>query len=273
MMNENIKKLHKINIETLKEVLQVCDSFKLNYYMLGGTMLGAIRHKGFIPWDDDIDIGMPRAHYEKFLDIAPQHLNKRLKIRNFKTDPSYHYYITRVLDTNTKVIEIRHKHENNYTHAAIDIFPLDGTPNNKILRKIFIFRVMMHRAMMSLHYKDTIIINANRNPFETLFLKLITKLPTEKIFNANKQKFIIDSLLKRYDMNTSYYSGNLMGAYRTKELFPTSVYGNKSYKFENINLRGIEDFDYYLSQLYGEYMKLPPENQRKIHYELIDLKP
>ena len=153
---KDIDLLHQIDLKILKEILKICDKYKLVYYMIGGTMLGAIRHKGFIPWDDDIDLGLPRDDYEKFLEVAPKELSANLKLVNYKTDSNYQYYITRILDLNTEVIEERIGNNNKYTHASIDIFPIDGTPNNFILRKIYFFRVMYHRALMSLCYKDSI---------------------------------------------------------------------------------------------------------------------
>ena len=79
---ENIERLHQIDIEIVKEVVKICDKHNLLYYMIGGTMLGAIRHKGFIPWDDDVDLGMPREDYEEFLKIASKELPDYLKIVN-----------------------------------------------------------------------------------------------------------------------------------------------------------------------------------------------
>ena len=271
-MTENIKKLHQVNLQILTEVLDIIDSNNLLYYMLGGTMLGAIRHKGFIPWDDDIDIGMPRKDYELFLEIAEKKLPEYYKIINYKTDLDYHYYITRVQDVRTKVIEKRFKHENKTTHASIDIFPIDGTPNNSIMRKIYFFRVLMHRAMMSLHYKDGIDLDRKRSSFEKFYLNILLKLPTDKMFNAYNQKCIIDKLLKKHEMWRSKFSGNIMGAYRTKEIVPTFYYGQDSFfQFEHLKLRGVEYYDKYLHQLYGNYMQIPPENCRKIHFEIIEI--
>lgn len=271
-MNNDIKELHRLELCIAQDFIKICDTHRLKYYMLGGSMLGAIRHKGFIPWDDDMDFGMPRKDYEKFIKIAPNLLNKRLKLINYKTDPEYHYYITRIQDTQTKVIETRFEHEGKYTHASIDIFPLDGSPNNPLLRKIFFTRIMMHRAMMSLHYKDSIDPERKRGLVEKLVLALLKTLPTDKMFDAYKEKEIIDKLLKQQDMTKAKISGNIMGAYRTREMIPTDWYGEDSfYEFEGIKLRGLKEYDKYLSHLYGDYMKMPPEGDRKTHFKIIQV--
>ena len=217
---DNIDLLHQVDMEIVKEVVRICDQYGLMYYMLGGTMLGAIRHKGFIPWDDDVDLDMPRNDYEKFLEIASDELSSHLKIVNYRTDPKYQYYITRVLDTQTKVIEERIGNDSKYTHASIDIFPIDGTPNNRFLRKIYFLRVLYHRALMSLCYKDSIDRKRKRSFGEKVFLWIMERLPIEKITTPYKQKCIIDRLLRSQDVNKSKYIGNIMGAYRTREIVP-----------------------------------------------------
>lgn len=273
-MKSNIDRLHEADLSIVKEVVKICDENNLKYYMLGGTQLGAIRHKGFIPWDDDIDLGMPRKDYETFLKIAPSLLSKTLKIVNYKTDPDYHYYITRILDVESKVIETRYAHEGKFTNLSIDIFPLDGSPNNPLLRKIFFFRIMAHRAKMSLHYKDGIDPDRKRGLAERIMLAFLKLFPTDKMFDAYKEKDRIDKLLKKYDIWDSEVSGNIMGAYRTKEMVPTEWLGGKDgvyYDFEGIKLRGFKEYDKYLSHLYGDYMQLPPEGSRKIHFKLIEI--
>ena len=184
----NIDLLHKVDMDIVKEVIRICDVHGLKYYMLGGTMLGAIRHQGFIPWDDDIDLGMPRNDYEKFLELAPSELPEYMKIVNYRTDPKFQYYITRVLDTDTKVIEERIGNDSKYTNASIDIFPVDGTPNNSLLRKIYFFRVLYHRALMSLCYKDSIDRKRKRSKKEKLLLWIMERIPVEKLTTPYKQK-------------------------------------------------------------------------------------
>jgi len=270
---DNIDLLHQVDMEIVKEVVRICDQYGLMYYMLGGTMLGAIRHKGFIPWDDDVDLGMPRNDYEKFLEIASDELSSHLKIVNYRTDPKYQYYITRVLDTQTKVIEERIGNDSKYTHASIDIFPIDGTPNNRFLRKIYFLRVLYHRALMSLCYKDSIDRKRKRSFGEKVFLWIMERLPIEKITTPYKQKCIIDRLLRSQDVNKSKYIGNIMGAYRTREIVPAQYYGKgKYYQFEDMQLRGLEMYHEYLTHTYGDYMQLPPEDKRKTHFKIIEIR-
>ena len=268
----NIERLHEADMAIVKEVIKLCDDNHLAYYALGGTMLGAIRHRGFIPWDDDIDLGMPRKDYERFLEIAPERLSSHLRLVNYKTDSDYHYYITRIQDTQTKVMENRYEAEGTYTHVSIDIFPLDGSPNNKLCRRIHYLRIMVHRAMMALHYKNGIDRERKRGMAERMLIRIATLLPTDKIFNAYRQKQQIDRILKKYPMESSEVSGNIMGAYRTVEMIPTEWYGKDAYyPFEDIQIRGIKEYDKYLTHLYGDYMQLPPVGARKIHFRIVEI--
>lgn len=268
----NIDRLHQVDLNIVKEVVKLCDHHGLKYYMLGGTMLGAIRHQGFIPWDDDIDLGMPRADYERFLKIVPEELSDHLKVINYRTDPNYHYYITRVQDTETKVEEERMGDDTKYTHASIDIFPIDGTPNNALLRKVYYFRVLYHRALMSLCYKDSIDRKRKRGKAEQLLLWIMERIPVEKLTTPYKQKEKIDKLLRNQKIEGAKYIGNIMGAYRTREIVPTEFYGEgKMYQFEDIYLRGLDMYDEYLTWTYGDYMQLPPEDKRKTHFKILEI--
>ena len=268
----NIELLHKVDMDIVKEVVRVCDAHNFKYYMLGGTMLGAIRHKGFIPWDDDIDLGMPRDDYEAFLELAEKALPAYLKVVNYRNDPNYQYYITRVQDTQTRVVEERIGNDNKYTCASIDIFPVDGTPNNPILRKIYFFRVLYHRALMSLCYKDSIDRKRKRSKKEKLLLWIMERIPVEKLTTPYKQKCKIDKLLRSQKVEGSAYIGNIMGAYRTREIVPADYYGEGAYyPFEDIQLRGMAKAEAYLTFTYGDYMRLPPEDQRKTHFKILEI--
>jgi lipopolysaccharide cholinephosphotransferase len=268
----NIRILQLIELDILKEIVTICDANDFKYYIIGGTFLGAIRHKGFIPWDDDIDIAMPRSDFEKFLNIASSKLPEYIKIENFITNPEYQYYITRVQNTNTKIIEKRIGNAQKWTHASVDIFPIDGTPNNKYLRKWHYLKVLTHRMLMSLCYKDSIDRDRKRSFCERLFLKIMENLPIEKFFNANKKKAKIDNFLKKQKVDSSNYVGTIMGAYRTKEIVPKVYFGvGAFYDFEGLKLRGPSMYNEYLTHIYGDYMKIPPTESQKNHYEIVEL--
>lgn len=268
----NIEQLHKVDLYIVKNVVEICDKYNLKYYMLGGTMLGAIRHKGFIPWDDDIDLGLPRKDYERFLELSKSELKEPLKLVNYKTDEKYHYYITRILHTKTKVVEERIEDINKYTNASIDIFPIDGTPNNYFMRQLYFFRVLYHRALMSMCYKNSIDKKRRRGFYEKVLLKIMSLIPIEKLTTPTIEKNKIDELLKKQDVSKSKYIGNIMGAYRTREIVPKEYYGEgKYYKFEDLELRGLERYDDYLKYTYGDYMKIPPQEQQKTHFKILEL--
>jgi len=271
-MSNNIRALQLVELDILNEIVAICDANNLKYFIIGGTFLGAIRHRGFIPWDDDIDIAMPRNDYERFLNIADSKLSKHIKIENFITNPEYQYYITRVQNTNTKVIEKRIGNAQKWTHASVDIFPIDGTPNNKYLRKWHYFNVLTHRMLMSLCYKDSIDRERKRSFKENLLLKIMEKLPIEKFFNATKEKQKIDKLLKSQKIDNSNFIGTIMGAYRTREIVPKEYFGDGTfYEFEKFKYRGPFMYNEYLTHMYGDYMKIPPAESQKNHYEIVEL--
>ena len=268
---DSIRDLQMIDLEILKEVIRICEKIKTKYYVIGGTFLGAVRHKGFIPWDDDIDIAMPREDYEKFLEAANTELNSKYKVLNYRTDPDFHYCITRLVDTTKEVIEKRDRTKKSF--VAIDIFPIDGTPNNKILRKLYYFNIMKHRAILSLCYKENIDKERKRKKSEKILIAILTKIPFNKIFSARKEKIIIDKKLSKQDIKKSNNIGTIMGAYRTREIVPKEYFGKGAYyDFEDIKVMGPEMYDEYLTHMYGDYMTIPKNVDRKTHYEIVKVK-
>lgn len=264
-MQYSIKDIQKIDLDMCKEILKIFEKYKLRYYIIGGTFLGAIRHKGYIPWDDDMDIAMPRKDMEKFFEVAEKELPKNLKLITFENDKHYRYYLPRIVNLDTEIVEERYAHLNEKSNIFIDIFPIDGTPNNKLLRQIHYFKILFNRMLVSWYYIESIEPNRKRSKMEKILIFLGKILPTKKMINPKKRLRKIDNQLKKYKMEDCKYSGTIMGAYRVREIVPTEYFGKPTkYKFEDIYLTGPEKYDEYLTHMYGDYMKIPDD--KKTHY-------
>lgn len=261
-----LKDLQYKELEMLKTMLPIFEKYNIRYFLLGGTFLGAVRHNGFIPWDDDIDIGMPRPDYEKFIEIADKELPEYLKVVSFKKDLDYNKYFIKVINKNISFIR-EDTIEQKETNLWIDIFPLDGLPNNKIIFKVHKLKLMYRRLMLQYSvFKTGVNIKKKRSFIEGWLIKfgyVFTKLVH---LNPKKQLLKLEKLMMKYDYVSSKNVINFMGAYKFKEMFPKSYYDNFSmYNFEGIKLPAPTNYDAVLRQMYGDYMKLPPMDQRFSH--------
>lgn len=262
----NFRDLQLAELSILQEFLKICEKYHLRYFMLGGTFLGAIRHKGFIPWDDDIDIGMPRQDYEKFI-LLSNKLPQNLGILNFKTTEKYDNYIIKIIDKSIKFKRTDTLNENKIFNLWIDIFPLDGMPSNYFSMKIHKFKLLFTRLLLQYSkFKTGVNIKKKRNFLESLLIKfgfIFTKFIK---LDSKKQLYKLDKLLKKYDYESSKFVVNFMGAYKFKEMFEKKIYDETAeYEFEDLRLIAPKNYDKVLTQMYGDYMKLPDENQRFSH--------
>ncbi len=255
-------------LSVMRDVADIFQKLEIPYYMQGGTMLGAVRHKGFIPWDDDIDIGVPRADYERFLQEIPAYLPENLELRTYWDESDHHYYFARIVDKRYKIkrmgsMEVR------YENVWIDIFPLDGMPNNAIARHWHEICLLIHRAKYHIACLEKVNIKRpGRALIERIIIKVaaVTRMP--KWFNARRELDKVDRLLKKYPLAQSDYIVNFMGqtSYHFNELFRKEVYGKTTYyPFEDMRLPGPEKYDAYLTSLYGDYMEPPRVEDRNAH--------
>lgn len=273
-------KLQEAELNIVKEIIKLCEKHSIKYYIVGGTLLGAVRHKGFIPWDDDIDIAMLRPDYEKFIEIAKKELPKNLILDYYKfhkNEKNYNtYYMARVEDSKVKLISKVAEVER-ILNAWVDIFPLDGLPKNRI--KCFFHKIRLLYLRAALRYSQfskIVTKNAqNKDIIMRLLIKIGKVINFEKIYNKDKVLEKIDKNLKKYSCEGSKEIINFAGAcksYKFVELFPKYIYDEtSSYKFEDIYLKGPKNYDYVLSHHYGNYM-IPPsdDNKNKHQTEVIE---
>lgn len=240
----------------LKIFHKICIENNLAYYMIGGTFLGAVRHQGFIPWDDDIDVGMPRDSYEKFLELAPSVLPSNLKIFSRGVGKEeYDLYFVKLCDITTTLIEdgLGEKTMGIY----IDLFPLDGFSKSIRFLKIKYFPYKFHKYLL--------LLNAFKKEWDNFFLRItneiIRKFDNKKIYTRG------NNLLRRKSFHTNQYGGNIIGAWEEKEIMNKNYFGTPVlYKFEQYYFLGPQMADEYLKALYGNYMQLPPKENQKSHH-------
>ena len=251
---DGLRELQLTELQILKDIFPFLESNRISYFALGGTMLGAVRHQGFIPWDDDIDIGVPREDYERLLLLRDQ-LPRHLELTSYLEDPAYEKYFVRIVDRRIALRSDRTVITQTIP-AWIDIFPLDGLPNRPFLRKLHEKRILFARMVFNLSRFDEIVDTkrANRPAAEKMLVRCAEKFPLQKLVSWKAGYRIIDRALKSCPYASSNYNVNAMGAYRMREAFDKKVFGDGAlYPFEDIQIRGPADCEAYLTQLYGDW--------------------
>lgn len=266
--DHSLNETQRYIMQVLHCVIDILDELEIPYYMQGGTMLGAIRHRGFIPWDDDVDLGIPRASYERLLKEVSSRLPENLELRTYEDETDHHYYFARIVDTRYQIRRMGSLEER-LENIWVDLFPLDGMPNGSFARAVHKLRLTWVRLKYHLSCLKKVNIRRPGRPLvERIIIRLAILTQVGKLFNTRRQLDKMDQLLKKYPPEQSDWLVNFMGqtSYRFNELFRKEVYGKKTmYDFEDMQLAGPEHYDIYLKSLYNDYMTPPRESDRNAH--------
>ena len=264
------------NNETQRRLLSMlawfhefCVKNEIRYYIVGGTMLGAARHKGFIPWDDDIDVGIPRKDYEKLLQHKQKLIpsNCKYQIESYLDgNRDFEYIFAKLYDVTTTLVENRRKHPKRGLY--IDVFPLDGIGED---REDAIKNYKIIKWKLNLHAVTTCEIRKGRDWLKNFAVLLAHMIPDCLLFN-HKLIASINKECKKRDFDTQKYVGNLVGNWREKEIMPREFFGTPTiYEFENLHVYGVQDYDNYLESLYHNWRQLPPEEKRKSEHDYLSI--
>ena len=254
------QEIRSIEIRILKEIDAICTAHSVRYSLQYGTLLGAVRHQGFIPWDDDVDICMPREDYERFVSIVKSGLETPtwLEILDSSRD-DYYLPFAKVIDNRT--IAKMGSSESEYG-IWVDVFPVDYVPQNEFLRKccINICCIMRELTISTItalpssetrarHWLRRRILNRIGNIIGKRNVCLLT-IKTMTLFSARKTDYV----------------ACLFPNYRYRELFQyDTLFGQTDLLFEGLSLKGPAEYDVVLKQIYGNYMALPPVEMRQTH--------
>jgi lipopolysaccharide cholinephosphotransferase len=258
LSKDQLRQLQLTELEMLVEVDRICKKCNIRYNIIAGTLLGAVRNGGFIPWDDDADIAMLRAEYERFRVACKTELDAtRFEFQDHRNTKGYRWGYGKIRRKGTLFLREYQEHMPYFQGAFIDVFPLDGVSDNYCLRTIKNFECFCVRKILWAKVGKI----AERNYIKKKVYEILDRIPEEKVFryyhlmvkNANKKKSRMVRILMFPTPNAEW------GYYRS--WYETSA----DIVFEGVTFQGIKDYDGYLSFKFGDYMELPPMEERKVH--------
>ena len=267
---EQLKKMKALELDMLRSFVDICDQLSLRYYLVGGTLLGAVRHQGFIPWDDDIDVAMPRQDYEVCLREGQKYLPEYYFLQCLDTDRAYAMNFAKIRDSRTTFVEYAVRKFPMNHGVFIDIFPLDYYPDGEKEQK----KMDFHQKIFKYRTRAAVEVpKAARHSFPVeLGLNTLAALCCLIYPNYRKARE------HREKLHRSVASGerwaNYCGAWGKKEIMPAAWFGaGVPLTFEGLAVKGPEQWDKYLTNVYGDYMQLPPVEKRVGHHyaQVIDL--
>ena len=273
MDNETLRKVQLAQLEIGKEIKRVCDENGIKYFLDSGTLLGAIRHKGFIPWDDDMDMGMLREDYERFIEIAPKELKPEYFLQTWKTDKSYPYAFAKIRKKGTVFIEAVSQKTNAHNEIFVDVFPYDIYPDDETVRTKLTKKIMLLKY--SLWMKDGMTPwLRHKSVLDRLLVKYVPHYFYALTHSRDAMIAEYEKLMPMHNAETSkYYVEQSGGTPFGKWIIPTECFKDFiEVKFEDTMFLVPEKYDLYLKTVYGDYMQLPPVEKRGNWHQIVEVK-
>ena len=254
--DEVFKKIQRVELEMLKEVDRICRKYGIVYELDGGTLLGAVRYGGFIPWDDDIDIRMLRTDYDRFCEVCQQEFGDKYFWQTYQTDPQYRWGYGRVIKNNTKFYRADHEMIKSKNGIFLDIFPCDNMPEKGITKRMFNFRCFMARKTGY----SVVGKKSEKNPFKKFGYSILALIPMSvaaKEFDRLAYKYAKQET--KYVRTPGWHWKQESDGYLRSWLTEYT-----EIQFEDMVAYAPKDMEGFLKYMYGaDYMTPPPIDKRK----------
>lgn len=263
-----LAKLHNCQMIIAKEIKRICDENNIKYFIIAGTLLGAVRHGGFIPWDDDMDIGMLREDYDKFIEIAKVQLGENFFLQTTETDENYGLPFAKVLLNGTVLVEAT-AGSNAKKGIFVDVFPFDISPEAQADAEA-------HNKKTYL-YKRLLLAKLNYNVCDQKdYIKKLVYFALKIMsvfFSHDKLCRRLEDEITKYNTESSSKIVNIGGAYGYKKETILSRWVDETVEipFEEMTISAPKDYVEYLESFYGDYMTPPPENKRYNRHNVVEL--
>ena len=262
MTIEEVRKYQLAQLELMRLMHELCDKLNLTYYLIGGTLLGAVRHGGFIPWDPDIDIAMPREDYEKIREYFSQLDSDRYLYQHYSTEKNhlFPHALVRIKDSYVELAESQTRFKPSCEGIYLDIFPLDTPPVEKKLQEKQMRRIKFLKEVI--YFKSERIFAGN-SAVVKLGKRIVSRILFPFSFEFLNRK--MDECMRRYNDSNSGYLVSMASHYSyKKQLMPKDVYGTPiKMPFEGDFFFAPEKTENYLNRIYGDYMRLPSEEDQQ----------
>ena len=261
MQNTELQLLHVLELEIAAEIKRICEKHRIRYFMIAGTLLGAVRHKGFIPWDEDMDFGMLRADFDRFVETCENELDQeKFFLQTEETDPGYTYAFAKIRLNGTRIVEGLSRDAAAHQGIFVDIFPFDNVPDNRLLRKLHERERYVWKNMLAvkLGYHNG---QKRAKSLQKLLGRTAAVLPAGFIRKQKERAFT------RYNGRKTQMVVTAEGSYRYyREMIPYR-YTQKLCRmpFADTEFFTFAAYDAYLKDMYGDYMQMPSEEQRNKH--------